>query len=48
MCRPHFGVHSPGSRDSSMIESWTRGLTVVGLIPGRGGGRNISRVNFLC
>ena len=38
----------PGSRDSSMVESWTRSPTVVGLIPARGGGQNFSRVNFLC
>ena len=39
LCRDHiFGVHYPGSRDSSMVESWTHGQKVVGLIPGRGGG----------
>ena len=48
MRRPHLGVHSPGSRDSSMVESWTRGPKVVGSIPGRGGGQNFSRVNVLC
>ena len=37
----------PGSRDSSMVESWTHGQKVVGSIPGRGGGQNFSRVNFL-
>ena len=38
----------PGTRDSSMVESWTHSQKVVGLIPGRGGRRNFSRVNFLC
>ena len=47
MCRPHFGVHYPGSRDSSMVESWTCGPKVVGSIPARGGGQNFSRVNIL-